>query len=242
MRFEIKCLSLKSFSGVAQKFKFEDVPRDVGKLECCKENLDGMIAVIRHFGFHILFSCEDTTVESMNTTQKYLEALVDKVKTIEVVSFRSGQGFLNATDNQIYLFVKNLQKGVDCNQSCNNLCIDDSFTSIMKIADNSSYFVRINDLCCDPLSNPIDKHASCKSGGGVASKEEPTVKPLFEQIEGIRWFSTRPNLFSTGTLGPNKMSLYTKHLHARLMEVAEEMMTELVRMPNSGFFSLESLI
>ena len=217
VKLEIECLSVKAVLGVAQTYKFAAMRGLVGKLECCEVDLDGMIAVVRLLGFHILFTCKDTTVECINTTQRYFELLVDKVKTIEMVRFVSGRGF--STQDGTYLLVRNIKDTIDHHSKYNNLCIEDSGESIMKGADNSTYYNGINDLCRDPLPELIDKHANCKSGGGVASKKEPIVKPWFKQ--GSQWYSTRPGFFSTGALEPKKMSLYTGHLHNRLMQVAE---------------------
>jgi len=226
VRLMITCRPLKIFWGVAQTYNFKTMPKSVHALDCCKVDLDNMIADHRLLGFDILLSCCDTAGGCIDITRRHVESFVAAVLTADVVIYMSGHG-CQSQDGKTYLLVRDDQFSADWESKYNNLCIQETAQAIAAKADNSTFLVFIVDAC----------RAIMQSGSKNGPVSDPAFKlkisKLFQQH--VIWQATSAGLLSMVEPGKQGMSRFTGCLHNALTEVVAGK-PEMMKLPGSDHF------
>jgi len=229
VRLMITCRPLKIFWGIAQTYNFETMPESVEALECCKVDLDNMLADHRLLGFDILLSCCDTAGGCINITLRHVESLVAAVVTADVVIYMSGHG-CQSQEGKTYLLVRDDRFSADWKSKHNNFCIQETATAIAAKADNTTILVFIVDACREIMQ-----------AGSKRSKRGPVSDPAFKLKisklfqQHVIWQATSAGLLSMVEPGIQGMSRFTGCLHNALTAVAAGK-SEMIKASGSDHF------
>jgi len=226
VRLMITCRPLKIFLGVAQTYNFKTMPKSVHALDCCKVDLDNMIADFRLLGFDILLSCCDTAGGCIDITRQHVESLVAAVVTADVVIYMSGHG-CQSQDGKTYLLLRDDRFSADWKSTRNNLCIQETAQAVAAKADNSTFLVFIVDACREIIQ------AGSKNGPVSDPAFKLKISKLFQQH--VIWQATSAGLLSIVEPGIQGMSRFTGCLHNALAEVAAGK-PEMMKPPESDHF------
>jgi len=221
----ITCLDLGIFWGGAQRYietqsfceKNPSIAGPVGKLECCKVDLDGMFTIFGRLGaWHILFKCVDTSIKCIDVTRRYVEEFTSTVKTTRVVLYFSGHGY--STEDGTYLLISDENNLVQLDPGSferNNLCIESAANDIQHRGDNSTLVLVIPDVCRTLLKSACSKNISA-----TKSRLQFKIGKWFPQL--IIFNSTSEGLPAHGAAnGGLEMSQFTGILYMVLKEVLD---------------------
>ena len=232
VRLMITCRPLKIFWGIAQTYNFESMPTSVHALDCCKVDLDNMIADHRLLGFDIILSCCDTAGGCIDITRRHVESLVAAVVTADIVSYMSGHG-CQSESGKTYLLVRDDLFSADWDSTHNNLCIQDTAEAIASNADNSTFLVLIVDACREIIQADTSRKKGWKKGLAPISAFKLKISKLFQQH--VIWQATSAGLLSMVEPGKQGMSRFTGCLHSALTEVVAGM-PEMMKPTGSDHF------
>jgi hypothetical protein len=240
----ITCRPLKVFWGIAQTYDDKTKPISIhprGKLICCGKDVEVMLKKHRDLGFDLLLSCRDTTLPSIRAARDQLIPLIEKVKTVDVVSYWTGHGYEKHGGSTTYLLLKRESLEGEYKyawgEDSGNVCIQEILAELQGVADPSTLFLLIFDAC------RINLEDGSVNGTNPPQMTQPRIKINFElkllekkliqklERQEVIWWSTSSARTAEGGLKGGK-SAFTACLDAILQSHAVEKEWELSRTPN----------
>jgi hypothetical protein len=228
----ITCRPLKVFWGIAQTYDDKTRPKNLEKLICCGKDVEVMLKKHRDLGFDILLSCRDTTLPSIVRARNKLIPLIEKVKTVDVVSYWTGHGYEKNGGTTTYLLLKREslegEYKYDWGEDSGNVCIQEILAELQRVADHSTFLFLIFDACRINLEDRSenDNPPLMRQPRKIDFK----LKLEWLQKQEVIWWSTSSARTAEGGL-KGEMSAFTACLDEILHSYAVENKWELNRTP-----------
>jgi hypothetical protein len=224
----ITCRPLKVFWGLAQTYDFKTMPEGLTKLKCCDKDLEVIFKDHMDLGYDILLLCKNTMLRSIEKARQQLVSLIEKVKTVDVVSYFTGHGY-EKEDNKTHLLVKQRDDRGEFaawDTDAGNVCIQTELAHLEKAADSSTFLVLIIDACRTvPLPN------GSVNGKNFPKRSDSVFKLKLEgvlQKQVVLWWSTSfERIAMAGHENRDEMSPFTAYFHEVLQTHAVKEKNEL---------------